>query len=149
MGMKLRRDVAIDWARRVMLELGGHKLGRSLGWMVSADPCLCVELKLLKRQVHTLAVSVTNMNVPSNKCRERNGFGSGKGSIPPGAMLHCLHDLPVRSLVLIGRALANKLLASRRMLALAQLGKVLGRDCSSKTELRSKAALPFAGNRAL
>ena len=64
-------------------------------------------------------------------------------------MLHCLHDLPVRTLVLIGRALTNQLLASRRMLALAQLGKVLGGDCSGKTELRSKAALPFAGNRTL
>jgi hypothetical protein len=35
------------------------------------------------------------------------------------------------------------------VLALTQLGKVLGGDCSSKTELRSKAALPFARNHAL
>ena len=147
MGMELRRNVTIDGAGSVVLELGGNELGRGLRRMVPADACLRVKFKLFKREVHALAMGVTNAIIPADKCGERDGFGRGKGSIPPGAMLHCLHDLPVRILVLIGRTLANKLLAGRRMLALAQLGKVLGGDRSSKTELRSKAALPFAGNR--
>jgi hypothetical protein len=149
MGMELRRHVSINRPGGVVLELRSDEFGRCLGWMIPTDPCLRVKLKLFKSQVHAFAVGVTNTRIPADKCGKRDGFRRGKGGIPPGAMLHCLHDLPVRPLVLIGGALTNQLLASRRMLALAQLGKVLGGDCSSKTELRSKAALPFAGNRAL
>ena len=64
-------------------------------------------------------------------------------------MLHCLHDLPVCNLVFIGCPLANKLHSGRRMLALAQLGKVLCGDRSSESELRCETALPFAGSHAL
>src|SRR5579863_8324101 len=103
MGMELRRNVAIDGAGSVVLELGDNKLGRGLGRMVPAVACLRVKLKLFKRQVHARAVSVTNTNIPADKCRERNGFRRGKGSIPAGTMLHCLHGLPVCILVLIRR----------------------------------------------
>src|ERR1039458_8582928 len=63
-------------------------------------------------------------------------------------MLHRLDGLSIGILVFIGGALANKLLSGHWMLSLAQLGKVLGRDRSSKTELLSKPALPFARNHA-
>ena len=75
MSMELRRDVAIDGAGSVVLELRGDEFGRCLGWMIPTDPRLRVKLKLFKRQVHALAVSVTNTNIPADKCRERNGFG--------------------------------------------------------------------------
>ena len=82
--------------------------------------------------------------VAAHERGERDGFGRGKRRIPTGTMLHCLDGLAVGILVFIGGALANKLLAGGRMLALAELRKVLGGNRSSKAELRSKPALPFA-----
>ena len=90
----------------------------------------------------------TDIVVAANERGERDGFGRGKGRIPTGTMLHGLDGLAVRILVFIGGALANKLLAGGRMLALAEFGKVLGGDRSGKAELRGKPALPFAGNHA-
>ena len=63
-------------------------------------------------------------------------------------MLHCLDGLAIGILVFIGGALANKLFAGHRMLSLAELCKVLGRNRSGEAELRSKPALPFARNHA-
>ena len=48
MGMKLRRNVTIDRAGGVMLELGGNELGRGFRRMVPADARLRVVFKLLK-----------------------------------------------------------------------------------------------------
>jgi len=45
-------------------------------------------------------------------------------------MLHGFDSFAVSILIFIGGALANKLLASGRMLALAEFGKVLGGDRS-------------------
>jgi hypothetical protein len=61
-------------------------------------------------------------------------------------MLHCLDGFAIGILVFIGGALANELLAGHGMLSLAEFGKVLRRNRSGKTELRSKPALPFARN---
>src|SRR5438477_11176054 len=74
------------------------------------------------------------------------GFGSGKGRIPPCAVLHRFDRLPIGILILVGRPLADKLLASLRVLALAKLGEVLGRDRAGEPKLRSEPALPLAGN---
>jgi len=61
-------------------------------------------------------------------------------------MLHRLDCLAIGILVLIRSALANKLLAGDRMLALAEFGKVLGGNGPGEAELRSKPALPLARN---
>ena len=63
-------------------------------------------------------------------------------------MLHRLDGFAVRILVFVGRSLANKLFAGLRMLALAELGEILGGDRSGKTKLRGETALPLAGNHA-
>jgi hypothetical protein len=61
-------------------------------------------------------------------------------------MLHRLDRFSIGILILVGRPLADKLLASLRVLALAKLRKVLGGDRAGKPELRSEPALPLAGN---
>jgi len=61
-------------------------------------------------------------------------------------MLHGFDSFAVCILIFIGGALANKLLASGRMLALAEFCKVLGGDRSGKAELPGQPALPFACN---
>ncbi len=47
-GMELRRNVAIDRAGGVVLELGGDEFGRGFGRMVPADAGLRVHFKLLQ-----------------------------------------------------------------------------------------------------
>ena len=143
-GMELRRNVTIDRAGGVVLELGGDEFGRGLGRMVPADAGLRVILELLKRHSNALTVGHAHVVVAANKSGERDGFGSGKRRIPTGAMLHRLDGLAVGILVFIGSALADKLLAGGRMLALAESGKILGGNRSGKAELRGKPALPLA-----
>ena len=143
-GMKLRRNVTIDRAGGVVFKLGGDEFGRRLGRMVSADASLRVVFELLQGDANALAVGRTHIVVAADKRGKRDGFGRGKRRIPTGSMLHCLDRFAVRILVFIGCALANKLLAGGRMLALAELGKILGGNRSGKAELRSKPALPFA-----
>ena len=147
-GMELRRNVTIDRAGGVVLEFGGDEFGRRFGRMVAADAGLRVHFKLLQGDANALAVGHADVLIAANERGERDGFGRGKCRIPTGAVLHGLDGFAVCILVFIGGALANKLLASRRMLALAELGKVLGGDRSGKAELRGKPALPFAGNHA-
>ena len=95
-----------------------------------------------------LPVRFSDMLIAADKRGERNGFGRGEGRIPPGAVLHRLDGLAVGILIFIGGSLSDKLLAGLRMLALAESREVLGGDRSSKAELRSKPALPFACNHA-
>ena len=63
-------------------------------------------------------------------------------------MLHRLDGLSVGILVLVGRSLSNKLFACLRVLALAELRKILGGNRTGKTELRSQPALPLARDHA-
>ena len=47
-GMQLRRNIAIDRARGIVLELGGDKLARGLGRMIAADASLRVVFELVE-----------------------------------------------------------------------------------------------------
>ena len=46
-GVQLRRDIAIDRAGGIMLELGGDKLARGFGRMIAADAGLRVVFELV------------------------------------------------------------------------------------------------------
>src|SRR6202022_1991344 len=54
--MKLRRDIAIDWAGRIVFKLGGYKLPCRLGGMIAADAGLCVVFELVERHANALPV---------------------------------------------------------------------------------------------
>ena len=139
MGMELRRNIAIHRAGGVMLEFGGDEFARGLRRMVPADAGLRVVFKLFKGSADALAVRLTHAVVAADKRSQRYRLGSGKGRIPPGAMLHCLDGLSIGILVFIGGSLANKLFAGLRVLALAELGKILGRNRTGKAELLQRA----------
>ena len=113
MGMELRRNITIDRAGGVVLELRGNELGRGFRRMVPADACLRVMFKLLKRDLHALSMGHANTVIAAHQRGERDGFGCGKRRIPPGAMLHRLDGLAIGILVFVGRTLANKLLAGQ------------------------------------
>ena len=61
-------------------------------------------------------------------------------------MLHCLDGFTVLVLVFVRHAVLNKLLASLRVLPLAQLGEIFGTDGTDQAIFRGQSALPFALN---
>ena len=74
--------------------------------------------------------TATNTVIATHEGRQRNRFGSGKGSVPAGSVLHCLDRFPSVILVLVGCPVTDKLVLCVRMLALAQLCEVLCADRS-------------------
>ena len=96
-GMELRRDIAIDRAGGVVLELGGNKFGRGLGRMVAADAGLRVVFELLKGNADALPMRFADTVIATDKRGERDGFGRGKGRIPPARCSIVLTVLPSAS----------------------------------------------------
>jgi hypothetical protein len=142
--VQLRRDIAIDRAGRIVLELGGDKLACGLGRMIAADAGLRVVFELVEGNADALAVRFADALIATDKRGERDRFGRGKGRIPPGPVLHRLDGLAVGILIFVRRSLPHKLVAGLWMLALAEFRKVLGRHRSGKAELPGQSALPFA-----
>jgi hypothetical protein len=133
--MELWRNVTIYRASGIVLELGSDELGRRFGRMIAADPSLRVHFELLQGNTDAFSMGCTDIVVAANQRGERDGFRSGKGRIPPRTMLHGFDGFAVCILVFVRGALANKLLARRRMLPLAEFREVLGGNRSREAEL--------------
>src|SRR6185437_14127577 len=103
--------------------------------MVPADAGLRIVFELFKGGADTLAVRFSHPIISADKCCQRNRLWSGKCSVPYGSMLHCLDGFSSGILVLVGRSLSNKLFTCLRVLALAELAKILCRNCTGKPEL--------------
>ena len=144
MGMQLWRNIPIHWTSCIVLKFGGDEFARSLWRMVPADAGLRIVLELFKGCGDALSVRLTHTIIASPKSRQRNRLWGGKGSVPSGPVLHCLYRLSVGTLVLVGRSLSNKLFACLRVLALAELSKILCRNRTGKPELCSETPLPLA-----
>ena len=142
--VQLWRDVAIDGAGGIMLELSGDKSARSLRWMIAADASLRVVFELFEGNTYALPMCFAYTLIAADKCGQRDRFRRGKGRIPPGSVLHRLDGLAVGILIFIGRSLAHKLLARLWMLALAEFREVLSGDHPGQTELSGQSPLPFA-----
>lgn len=84
--------------------------------------------------------------IGTNKSSERNGFRSRKRGVPTCSMLHSLDGFSPLVFVFVRRAMLNKLLASLRVLPLAQLGEVFGSDGTGQAIFRGESTLPFALN---
>jgi len=83
MGVKLRRGVARDRPRRVVLELGGNEFAGRFSRMVAADAGLRIPFKLVKSFSNGGAMGFPDSAVATDKSRERNRLRSRKGRIPP------------------------------------------------------------------
>ena len=142
--MKLRRGVAIDGARCVVLEFCGDELAGGFGGMVAADPRLRVPFQLAESGRDRHAVSLAHPAVAANKRGERNRLGRGEGRVPTGAMFDGFDGLPIGVLVLEGLPMLDKLLAGLRVLAFREPMKFLGADGSGEAKFLGKLALPFA-----
>src|ERR1035441_7590274 len=148
MGMWWRGDVPIDRTGGVVLEFGGNKLARGLGWMIAADPRLRVAFKLVKGDADAFPVRFADAFIATDKRRQRDGLGRGESRVPTGPVFHRFNGLAVGVLIYIRRSLPYQLFVGLRMLSLAEFGKILGGDGPGKTELRGQAALPRARNHA-
>ena len=81
-GMKLRRDIAIDRAGGIVLELGGDKLARGLGRMIASDSGLCVTFKLVKGDADAFAVRFADTFIAADKRRQARQIWARKRSRP-------------------------------------------------------------------
>jgi hypothetical protein len=140
----LWRDITIDGAGCIVLELGGYKFASGLGRMIAADAGLRVVFELVEGNANALPMRFSDPLIAADKRGEGDGFGRGKGRIPPGPMFHCLDSLAISILIFIRRSLSHKLLACLWMLALAEFSKVLRGNRPSKAELLDQSPLPFA-----
>src|SRR5260370_25787701 len=91
MGMKLRRSIAIDGPRGIVLESGGDKFPGRLRLMDIADPRLRISFKLLKCRAYTLTMGFSHPIIAAHKRRKRYRLRRRECGFPPGAMLGACH----------------------------------------------------------
>ena len=144
MGMKLRRRVAINGPRGIVLEGGGDEFPRRLRGMDIADPRLRVPLKFLKRHADTLPMGFSHPVIAAHERSQRYRLRRGKRGVPPGAMLGAGHFLAEFPVVGSRNLMTDKLLFGVRMLALAQPREVLSPNRAGELPLLGEPALPFA-----
>ena len=144
MGMKLRRRIAIDGPRGIVLEGGGDEFSGRLWGMDIADPRLRVTLKFLKRRANTIPMGFPHPIIPAHKRGKRYRLRRGKRRVPPGAMLGAGHFFAEFAFVGPRNLMPDKLLFGVRMLAFAQPREMFGVDCALQAPLLGEPALPFA-----
>ena len=118
MSVKLRRGIAIDGPRCVVLEFCGDELAGGLGGMIATDPRLRIPLQLAKSSRDCLAVCLADPAVTADERGQRNRLRRAEGRIPPGAMLDGFDCLAIGVLVLEGLPMLNKLFAGLRVLTI-------------------------------
>ncbi len=144
MGVELRRGIAIDGPRRVVLEGRGGELTRRLRGMHVADPRLGVVLDLAQRHADALPVRLPHPLISADKRGQRNGFRGGECSIPSGPVLHARYFPALLALVGPGNLMPHKRLFGERVLAFAQPCEMVIADCALQPPLLGQPALPFA-----
>ena len=80
--MKLRRSIAIDGPRGVVLESGGDEFPRRLRGVDIADPRLRVSLKFPKRHADTIPMGFPHTIIAAHKRGKRYRLRRGKRRIP-------------------------------------------------------------------
>src|ERR1022692_1762578 len=74
-GMQLWRNIPIDRAGGIVLELSGDKLTRGLGRMIAADAGLRVVFELVEGNADALPVRFADTLIAADKSGERDRFG--------------------------------------------------------------------------
>ena len=142
--MKLRRSIAIDGPRGVVLEGGGDKFAGRLRGMDIADPRLRVSLKLLKCRAYALPMRFPHPIIAAHKRGERYRLRRGECGVPPGAMLDAGHFFAEFAFIGSRNLMPDELLFGVRMLAFTQSRKVFGTNATLQPPLLGESALPLA-----
>jgi len=142
--VKLRRGVAIDGTRCVVLEFRDDELAGGLCGMVATDPRLRVPLQLAESGRDSHAMSFADPAVAAYKSRQGQGLGRTEGRIPSGAVLDGFDCFAVGSLILEGLPMLDKLLAGLRVLTVREPVELFASNGSGETVFLGELALPFA-----
>src|SRR5271163_4891722 len=143
MGMKLRRGVAIDGPRGVVLESCGDEFSGRLRGMDIADPRLRVSFKLLKCRAYTLPMGFPHPIVAAHESGKRYRLRRRECGVPPGAMLGAGHLSAKFSFIGSRNLMPYELLFGVRMLAFTQSRKVFGTNATLQPPLLGESALPL------
>ena len=128
MSMKLRRSIAIDGPRGIVLEGGGDEFSGCLRGMYIADPRLRVPLKFQKRHADTFPMGLSHPFIAAHKCGKRYRLRRRECGVPSGAVLGAGHLFAEFSFVGSRNLMPDKLLFCVWMLAFAQPRKMFGAD---------------------
>src|SRR5271169_1960020 len=139
MGMKLRRSIAIDGPRGVLLESGGDEFAGRLRGMDIADPRLRVSFKFMKRCAYTLPMGFPHSLIAAHESGKRYRLRRREGGVPPGAMLGAGHLSAKFAFIGSRNLMPHELLFGVRVLAFTQSRKVFG------TNATLMGNLPFGG----
>ena len=142
--VKLRRSVAIDGPRCVVLEFCDDELPGGLGRPIATEPRLRVPLQLAESGLDRHAVSLADPAITANKSGQRNRLRCAEGRIPSGTMLDGFYCLSIRVLVLEGLPMLDKLLAGLRMFTFREPVEFIGAYGSSEAVFLGELALPLA-----
>ncbi len=140
MGVKLRRRIAIDGPRRVVLEGGGDEFACCLRRMDIADARLRVSLQFPKRRADALPVGFPHTIIAAHESGNRYRLRRGERGVPPGAMLDAGDLSAVFAFIGSRNLMPDELLFGVRMLAFAQSRKVFGTNATCKPHC--SASLP-------
>src|SRR5208282_2147469 len=141
---KLRRSIAIDGPRGIVLKGGGDEFPRRLRGVDIADPRLRVSFKFPKRHADTMPVRLPHPLIAAHKRGKRYRLRRGKRRIPSRPMLHTRDLFAKLTFVGFGRLMTHELRFGLRMLAFAQPRKMYGTDRAVQAPLLGELALPFA-----
>src|SRR5216684_8735053 len=111
--------------------------------MIASNSGLRIVFELVESNTYAFAMRFADTLIAADQRGERDGFGRGKGRIPPCSVLHRLDGLAFGILIYIRRSLPHQLLSGLWMLALAEFCEVLGRDSPGKAELSGQTPLPL------
>jgi hypothetical protein len=146
MGVQLRRGVAVDRTRRVVLELRYRPIVRVLGSSVAPHTRLDVRLHLVDGDTNGLPMRLSHSLIASHKRGERHALWRGKRCVPSCSVAHRLDRLAVAGLVLVRKPLLDQLLAGAWMPAFGHPSEVVLTHLALQPEVRRKAALPLPAN---
>src|SRR5208282_2173404 len=143
MSMKLRRSIAIDGPRGIVLEGGGDEFPGRFRGMDIADPRLRVSFKLLKCRAYTLPMGLPHPIITAHEGRERYRLRRRECGVPPGAMLGAGNLLAEFPFIGSRNLMPYELLFGVRMLAFTQSCKVFGTNATLQPPLLGEPALPL------
>jgi hypothetical protein len=125
MGVELRRGVAFNRPRGVVLKGSRNEFACCLRRVDVADPRLGVAFQLGQGDTHTFPMRLSHTPIAADKCGERNRLRRGERSISTGAVLYARHFLAEFALIGFRNLMANELIFRVRVLAFGQPSEVL------------------------
>ena len=115
--VKLRRGIAVNRPRAVMLELRHHPFAAGLGRSVAAHARLDVMLHFIECGPHGRAMRLSHPLVTANKRGQRNTLRRAERGVPSGAVLQRLRHLARFVHDLVRLLIPDELLGRLGMLA--------------------------------